>query len=91
MNKLELIARIAGREMIPKVRAGRIVDDVLDLIAQEMRKSGSVKIKGFGSFVLKTRPARNGRNPQTGEIIVVRSCNYVKFVPSSSLKEYVNK
>ena len=69
MNKSELIDAIAAASDISKADAGRALDATLDAVTGALKKGDSVSLVGFGTFSVKQRAAREGRNPQTGETI----------------------
>ncbi len=88
MNKGELIDAVKGAlgEGATKKQAEDAVKAVLDSIAAGIKKSGSVQLIGFGSFVVRKRAARTGRNPKTGESIKIKASKTVGFKPSSAIK-----
>ena len=89
MYKFELIAAVAGKADIPKTTAAKMVDTMLDCMAAGIVEGG-LELQGFGNFKLKTRAARTGSNPSTGEKITIAAKNVVSFSPSSKLKAAVN-
>ena len=89
MNKQELIdAILANKEagIESKAAAARAVDAVLDGIAAGIKKDGNVQLIGFGTFSVKTRAARTGRNPQTGATIKIKASKTVGFKAGAALK-----
>lgn len=89
MNKQDLIeAILANKEagIESKAAAGRAVDAVLDAIAAGIKKDGNVQLIGFGTFAVKTRAARTGRNPQTGATIKIKASKTVGFKAGAALK-----
>ena len=94
MNKQDLIeAILANKEagFESKAAAGRAVDAVLDGIAAGLKKDASVQLIGFGTFSVKTRAARTGRNPQTGATIKIKASKTVGFKAGAALKETAAK
>ena len=94
MNKQDLIdAILANKEagIESKAAAGRAVDAVLDGIAAGLKKDASVQLIGFGTFSVKTRAARTGRNPQTGATIKIKASKTVSFKVGAALKETAKK
>lgn len=85
MNKSELIATIAESGGMTKVRAGEALDKVLAYMAEAMENGERVTISGFGSFRVVERAAQKGRNPQTGDSIIIPAHNVVKFKPGKNL------
>lgn len=73
-----------------KANAAKAVQAVLTSIQESLAKSEKVSIAGFGVFEVAHRPAREGRNPQTGETIQIAASNAVKFKPGKSLRDAVN-
>ncbi len=90
MNKLQLTDAVAAKAQITKKEAAAAVSAVLDVIAAELAAGGDVKITGFGSFEVKERAARTGRNPKTGEAVEIPASKYVAFSAGSTLKDKVN-
>ncbi|MGE3774542.1 MAG: HU family DNA-binding protein [Gammaproteobacteria bacterium] len=90
MNKAELIDAVAEAADISKMSAGRAVDAALDAIARALKQGDQVSIVGFGTFAKKSRPARTGRNPKTGEAIEIAAANVPVFKPGKGLKDALN-
>lgn len=89
MNKSHLIAHVARELQTSKLRAARLVDTVLGGIRQGLLKDESVTITGFGTFEVKERKARVGRNPHTGEPIRISPGRRVGFRVGKALKESI--
>jgi DNA-binding protein HU-beta len=87
MNKGELTKEVAAACGISQSEAGKAVDAVFDSIARSVKKRQQVAIAGFGTFVAKTRNAREGRNPATKEVIKIPEKTSVAFKPASVLKD----
>ncbi len=90
MNKGELIESVAGASDLSRADATRAVDAVLDSVTQTLRGGGSVSLVGFGTFTVKARAARMGRNPRTGEAIQIKASNVPGFKAGKALKDAVN-
>ena len=90
MNKTELIDAIAASADIPKAAAGRALDAVVDSITGALKKGDSVALVGFGTFAVKERAARTGRNPQTGDEIQIPAAKVPGFKAGKALKDSVN-
>ena len=90
MRKPELAAFVADQADISKDKASEIINIITDQIAEALRQNDTVSLVGFGSFVQKHRPERQGKNPQTGEAITIKASNSVGFKPGKALKEAVN-
>ncbi|ATJ82711.1 HU family DNA-binding protein [Halomonas elongata] len=90
MNKSELIEAIAASADIPKAAASRALDAMVDAVADSLKKGDSVSLVGFGTFTVKERAARTGRNPQTGEPIQISAAKVPSFKAGKALKDSVN-
>jgi DNA-binding protein HU-beta len=90
MNKAELTEAVASSADLSKVSASRAVDAVIDSIVDALRNGDQVSIAGFGTFSVKQRSARNGRNPRTGETIEIKASNVPGFKAGKALKDAVN-
>jgi DNA-binding protein HU-beta len=86
MNKAELVEMIQG-DFESKAKAERAVNSVIDAIKNGIKKDGKVQLVGFGTFTLKKRKARTGRNPQTGEEIKIKASKTVGFKPGKTMKD----
>jgi DNA-binding protein HU-beta len=90
MNKAELIESVAAGANLSKADAGRAVDAIVDSIASALSKGQQVAVVGFGTFSVKHRAARSGRNPRTGETISIAASNVPGFKAGKALKDAVN-
>ncbi|MCZ6895517.1 MAG: HU family DNA-binding protein [Gammaproteobacteria bacterium] len=90
MNKSELIDRIANAADISKAAAGRALDAALDGITDSLQQSDPVVLVGFGTFTVRDRAARVGRNPQTGAPIQIPAAKVPAFKPGKALKAALN-
>jgi DNA-binding protein HU-beta len=90
MNKADLIDEIADSADLSKASAGRALDAAIDTITKAMKKGDSVTIVGFGTFSVRKRAARNGRNPRTGETIKINAAKVPAFKPGKALKDALN-
>jgi len=90
MNKGELIDAVAGSAGLTRADATKAVDGVLEAITSTLRGGGGVSLVGFGTFSVKARAARMGRNPRTGEPIQIKASNVPGFKAGKALKEAVN-
>jgi len=91
MNKKELIEVVSSQAEITKAEAGRVVSAVLDGIIGGLKQDGKVILPGFGSFEVRSRTARTGRNPRTGEKIKIQASRVPAFKPGKAMKESVAK
>ncbi len=90
MNKGELIDAVAASANLSKNDAGDAVDGVFSAITNALRGGDSVSLVGFGTFSVKKRAARTGRNPRTGEPIQIAASNVPGFKAGKGLKDAVN-
>lgn len=96
MNKSEMADKLAAKADISKAKAAEIVDIIFStktgegIIAVELDAGRKVNITGFGSFSTKSRAARMGRNPATGQTITIPARKYAHFAPSKGLKDRVS-
>lgn len=90
MNKTELIEAIAAAADLPKSTAGKALDAFADAITTTLKNGDSVILVGFGTFAVKERAAREGRNPQTGAIIKIAAAKLPGFKAGKGLKDAVN-
>jgi DNA-binding protein HU-beta len=90
VNKSELIDAVAESTDISKAAATRAVDSVFDSITAALKAGDTVSLVGFGSFNVKARAARTGRNPQTGATINIAASKVPSFKAGKALKDSVN-
>ncbi|MFP6807529.1 MAG: HU family DNA-binding protein [Pseudomonadales bacterium] len=90
MNKQELIENIATSADITKASAGRALDSMIQSITGSLKNGDSVVLVGFGTFSVRDRAARVGRNPQTGEEIQIKAAKVPAFKAGKALKDAVN-
>lgn len=90
MNKTELIDAIAENAAMSKTDAGRALDATIAAITKALKSGDTVSVIGFGSFVVRGRAARVGRNPKTREEIQIPASNNPTFKAGKALKDAVN-
>jgi DNA-binding protein HU-beta len=90
MNKGDLISKVAESAGITKGQAEDALNAVIDGITDALKNDDTVTLIGFGTFSLSKRPARSGRNPQTGETIMIAAKNQAKFKPGKKLNDAIN-
>jgi len=90
MNKAELIDAVSGQTGLQKSEATRAVDAVFESITSALKSGDAVSLLGFGTFVVKARAARAGRNPRTGETIEIAASKVPGFKAGKALKDAVN-
>ena len=91
MRKPELVDAIADKADISKDKANLALNAALEAITGALKSEDTVNLVGFGTFLQRSRAARMGKNPQTGEPIQIAASNTVAFKPGKALKEAVNK
>ncbi|MCR5186393.1 MAG: HU family DNA-binding protein [Clostridia bacterium] len=90
MNKAELVAAVAAKTGDTKKNAEEVVNAFVDVVTASLKKGEKVQLVGFGSFEVKKRAARKGRNPQTGEEIKIPASKAPAFKAGKALKDAVN-
>lgn len=90
MNKSELIDAVAAGADISKAAAGRAVDAMVDAVTTALKEGDQVSLIGFGTFLVRERSARTGRNPRTGETINIAASKAPSFKAGKALKDAVN-
>ena len=91
MNKAELIDAVAEDAEIKKSEAARALDSAIENITNALKGGDSVTLVGFGTFTVRRREARMGRNPRTGEAIQIAASKNAKFKSGKGLKDSVNR
>ncbi len=88
MTKAELVGKVAeAAEGVSKKQVEELIDATFDAIAVAVKKEKRFAVPGFGTFTVRNRAARTGRNPQTGATIKIKASKTVGFKPAPSLKE----
>jgi integration host factor subunit alpha len=90
LTKIDIIDSIYERFGIPKKDCVSIVESVFDIIKDDLDKGNAVMISGFGKWTVKAKKERKGRNPQTGEALMIDARKVVTFKPSTVLRDAVN-
>lgn len=89
MNKMQLIDKMAEVADITKADAKRALDALLGAVQDELVGGGDINLVGFGRFQAMNKPARTGRNPQTGETLTIAARKSVKFTAGKTLKDAI--
>ena len=89
MNKTEFIAAVAAKEGLEKKTAEKAVNAVIACVGDALAAGDKIQIAGFGTFEVRERPARKGRNPQTGEEITIEASKLPAFKAGKALKDSV--
>jgi DNA-binding protein HU-beta len=90
MNKTDLIDQVAEAAGLSKADAGRALEAVIATIEKALKKGDGVSIVGFGSFTVRKRAARTGRNPRTGATIKIKASKVPAFKAGKALKDAIN-
>ncbi|MDF0545770.1 HU family DNA-binding protein [Sphingobium sp. H39-3-25] len=90
MNNSDLADSIATTHSLTKADARKLVDGLLSAIADAAAKGEEISLNGFGKFKVKDTPAREGRNPATGETIQIAAAKKLAFTPAKALKDKLN-
>ena len=90
MNKSELIADLAERAELSKADAGRALEALIDAVKASLHKGEDVSLVGFGTFTVRQRAARTGRNPRTNEEIKIPASKVPAFKAGKALKDHLN-
>ncbi len=90
MNKADFVSSVADSAELSKADAGRAVDAMVETITKALKKGDTVTLVGFGTFAIRKRAARTGRNPRTGEAIKIKASKNPAFKAGKALKDAVN-
>ena len=90
LTKADLADAIYATLPVDKQKASDIVEDYIEIIKEMLARDGKVMLSGFGSYEVKAKPPRRGRNPQTGDTITLRARKVIKFKPSQLLRKAIN-
>ncbi len=90
MNRTELVAAMAEKTQLSKKDADAALKAFIDVVSEELKKGEKIQLVGFGTFEVSERAAREGRNPQTGETMIISASKSPKFKAGKALKDLVN-
>ncbi|MDZ4347977.1 MAG: HU family DNA-binding protein [Xanthomonadaceae bacterium] len=90
MNKSELIDAVAAASDLSKADSGRAIDAFVEVVKKALKKNDTVTMVGFGTFQVRKRAARTGRNPRTGDTIKIKASKVPGFKAGKGLKDAVN-
>ena len=90
MNKAEFVSAVSDAAGLTKVEGGKAVEAVIDVIKKALKKGDTVALVGFGTFVVRKRAARTGRNPRTGLQIKIKASKNPSFKAGKALKDAIN-
>ena len=91
MTKADIVEKIYEKVGFSKKESAELVEMVFDIIKGTLEKGDKIKLAGFGNFVVKEKADRRGRNPQTGDEIIISARKILTFKPSQVLKASINK
>ncbi len=90
MNKTEFVDAVAEKADVPKATATKVIDSMIATVGGALKSGDQVTLVGFGTFLVRRREARQGRNPRTGETIQIAASNVPSFKAGKALKDTVN-
>ena len=90
MNKTELISAVAEKSEVSKKDTEAVLNTAMDIIKETVASGDDVQLIGFGTFTIAERAEREGRNPQTGEVMKIKASKSPKFKPGKAFKDAVN-
>lgn len=90
MNKADFTTAVADKAELSKADAGRAIDAMIEVVKKALKKGDTVTLVGFGTFQVRKRAARTGRNPRTGENIKIKASKIPGFKAGKALKDAVN-
>ena len=88
MNKKELARELAERTDLTQNKANAVIDELVSIIQEHLKNGETIRFVGFGTFKVVERKEKKGRNPQTGEEIIIPAKRVAKFVPGKDLKNF---
>jgi len=90
MNKAEFVSAVADASDMSKVDAAKAVEAIIEVVKKALKKGDQVSLVGFGTFVVRKRAARMGRNPRTGQQIKIKASKNPSFKAGKALKDAIN-
>ena len=90
MNKSQLIKSVAEKSDLSQKQVGETWALIEATILENLKAGEKIQLSGFGTFEIRERAERKGRNPKTGEVVSVPACKYLAFVPAKAIKESLN-
>ena len=90
MNKADFVTAVADAAGMSKVDGGKAVEAFIEVVKKALKKGDSVALVGFGTFVVRKRAARTGRNPRTGQQIKIKASKNPSFKAGKALKDAIN-
>ena len=90
MNKSQLIKSVADKSELSQKQVTEAIALIEETLVESLKAGEKVQLSGFGTFEVRERAERKGRNPKTGEVVTVAACKYLAFVPAKAVKETLN-
>jgi len=90
MNKTDFVNAVADQAELTKADAGRAIDAMVEVIKKALKKGDTVSLVGFGTYTVRKRAARTGRNPRTGQTIKIKASKAPAFKAGKALKDAIN-
>jgi len=90
MNKAEFVGAVADSAGLSKVDAGKAVEAMMEVVKKALKKGDTISLVGFGTFAVRKRAARSGRNPRTGQTIKIKASKNPAFKAGKALKDALN-
>ena len=90
MNKSQLIKCVADKSELSQKQVTEAFAFIEETLVETLKAGEKVQLSGFGTFEVRERAERKGRNPKTGEVVTVAACKYLAFVPAKAVKETLN-
>ena len=90
MTKADIVEKIHTTTGLSKKDSAEMMESVFDIIKSTLESGETIKVSGFGSFIVNQKEARRGRNPQTGEAITIEARRVLTFKPSTILRQSIN-
>ena len=90
MNKSQLIKSVAEKSELSQKQVSETLNLIEATLIESLKAGEKIQLSGFGTFEVRERAERKGRNPKTGEVVSVPACKYLAFVPAKAIKESLN-
>ena len=90
MNKSQLIKSVAEKSDLSQKQVSEVLNLLESTLIESLKAGEKIQLSGFGTFEVRERAERKGRNPKTGEVVTVAACKYLAFVPAKAVKETLN-
>jgi len=91
MTKIDIVDKVYEKVGFPKSEVAKIVETIFDIIKETLQREDKIMVSGFGNFAIRSKKARRGRNPKTGDTIQITQRRILTFKPSPVLKASLNR